>query len=128
MKNVLRLLLIAYLFFVSLCNCVYSIETNIPTFLHDIDKIESVNSNNAIYNENSNFEKFLVPVSVENQSFLCQKNNNLSFSFGGFKDCLTPASHQFLLLLSYIYNKSYLVNENYKQNLSFLTEIFPNAP
>lgn len=93
------------------------------------NNIISQQENNEVHNNITNSHKFIIPAHRTTESvILSKKNNNNYSSFGGYKNLLNPDSNQFLLLLSYIYNKSRLSN-NFKFRITYLlTEISPNAP
>lgn len=129
MKNILKIFLIVYLFFVSINTNTFAVDLSQSAFtaLNSIQTIE--HNENTIYNEKSQFEKFIVPTSRTSESIIfSQKKNDSDSGFGGFKDLLIPEDSQFSLLLSYIYNKSCLDLDNNSINKKFLTEISPNAP
>ncbi len=127
-KKVLKIFLIIYLFFVSLNTDAVAVNLNTDLF-NNLNSIQSVNHNgNTIYNEVSEYGKFIVPASSTESIVLSKKQNDSSSSFGGYKDLLVPENHQFSLLLSYLYNKSYLDLSKNLNNKRFLTELSPNAP
>lgn len=104
-------------------------EASLDLHTHKYDYIiQQVDTENSIYTKTSNDIKYLVPISRTTDSVIFQKNNSKDFNFGGFKDNICPANTQFKLLLSYIYNKAYLIGNNLTKNKIFLTEITPNAP
>lgn len=125
MKNVIKLFLIIYLFFVSLNTNTFAANLHLP---QNVNCIQAVDKIDSVYNGTQKFEKFIVPSTRVNESVIFSKNNNSNTAFGGFKDCLSPANHQFSLLLFYAYNKSYLIGNKQPGEKIFLTEIFPNAP
>lgn len=126
MKNIIKLFLIIYLFFVSLNTNTFAANFYLP---QNINCNQAVDEGHFVYNGTQKFEKFIVPSTRVSESVIFSKNNNDSnAAFGGFKDCLNPANHQFSLLLSYVYNKSYLIGNKQPGEKIFLTEIFPNAP
>lgn len=129
MKNILKIFLIVYLFFISLNTNAIAVDIDCNT-LSALNSIQAVDHNeNSIYNENSQFGKFIVPTARNSESMIfSQKNDNSNSAFGGFKDLLLPEDSQFTLLLSYIYNKSYLTLNNNLVNQRLLTNISPNAP
>lgn len=128
MKLLYKFFVILFIFFITLNT--NTVEANLD--LQQPHKSEQIiqlaDKENSIYNKTSQDVKYLVPISRTTDSIIFQKNNGNDFNFGGFKDNLAPTNIQFKLLLSYIYNKSYLIDNRSTQNKLFLTEISPNAP
>lgn len=127
-KKVLKIFFIIYLFFVSLNTDAIAVNLNNDLF-NNLNSIQSVNHNgNTIYGDVSEYGKFIVPASSTESIVLSQKQNDSSSSSGGCKDLFVPENYQFSLLLSYLYNKSYLDLSKNINNKHFLTELSPNAP
>lgn len=128
MKNIIKILFIAFIFVCSLCISKTTINThNVVSSI--CNNVISQQENNEFYNTVTNTHKFIIPTHKTSESIILSKKNNDNLSsFGGFKNLLTPDSNQFILLLSYIYNKSRL-SDNFKLSTTkLLTEISPNAP
>ena len=107
-----------------------ALAVNLSTDLfNNLNSIQSVNHNdNTIYSDVSEYGKFIVPASSTESIVLSKKQNDPSSSSSCHRDLFVPENYQFSLLLSYLYNKSYLdLNKNIN-NKRFLTELSPNAP
>lgn len=128
MKLLYKLFVILFIFFITLNT--NTVEANLDLQQpHKSDQIiQLADKENSIYNKTFKDVKYLVPISKTSDSIIFQKNNGNDFNFGGFKNNISPTNIQFKLLLSYIYNKSYLSDNRQTSNKIFLTEIFPNAP
>lgn len=126
MKYIARLFLIVYLFFVSLS---VNAAENLHCDFHSLSVIQVPVTQAPVYLEASNIEKFIVPAAKNSETIIVSaKGYNQNSVFKGFRDKLTPENPQFSLLLSYIYNKSYLHNGYNSINRIVLSEINPNAP
>ena len=94
-----------------------------------INSIQTLDNTFTLFKNTKTNDKVIVLSSTHNSSEIFQnKNSDKKSSFGGFKNSLTPTNSQFSLLLSYIYNKSYLENQLISSRKTFLSEIYPNAP
>ncbi len=127
-KKVLKIFFIIYLLFVSFNTDALAVNLSTDLF-NNLNSIQSVNHNdNTIYSDVSEYGKFIVPASSTESIVLSKKQNDPSSSSSGHRDLFVPENYQFSLLLSYLYNKSYLdLNKNIN-NKRFLTELSPNAP
>lgn len=128
MKNIIKVLFIAFIFICSLCISKNAMNTYnvVPT---QYNNTISQTQNNEVYNNlTNNTHKFIIPAHKTTESIILSKKNNNYSSFGGYKNLLIPDSNQFLLLLSYIYNKSRLSDKSKFRTEYLLTEISPNAP
>ena len=124
MKIIVRLFLIMCLFFATMCSNVANLSIDFSPVTNTIQATE----NNTIYQSDTKSVKYLVSSNYTNTNVIFQKKENSKNLFSGFKNIIPPESSQFSLLLTYIYNKSYL-RENFvclKRN--YLSEISPNAP
>lgn len=127
MKILYKFFAIAFIFLVTLTSNTVEARVSLQQ-CNTVHAIQVADSDNILYNKNSNDTKYLVPINRTSSAIIFQKNNGNDFNFGGFKDKISPANVQFKLLLSYIYNKSYLIDNRFSENKPFLTEISPNAP
>ena len=128
MKYFIRLFFVIYLFFASAC-------VNIADINHNI---VAQKTNNAMFLDSAEFpvykninksEKSIAPSTRNNTTIiLSTKNDDTNSTFETFRGQLTPENRQFSLLLSYLYNKSYLENNFNFHNKQLLSEISPNAP
>lgn len=128
MKYFIRLFFVIYLFFASAC-------VNIADINHNI---VAQKTNNAMFLDSAEFpvykninksEKSIAPSTRNNTTLiLSTKNDDTNSTFETFRGQLTPENRQFSLLLSYLYNKSYLENIFNFHNKQLLSEISPNAP
>ncbi len=128
MKYFIRLFFVIYLFFASAC-------VNIADINHNI---VAQKTNNAMFLDSAEFpvykninksEKSIAPSTRNNTTIiLSTKNDDTNSTFETFRGQLTPENRQFSLLLSYLYNKSYLENIFNFHNKQLLSEISPNAP
>lgn len=126
MKKIIHIFCIIFLFFMTV-----NVDlTAINNFDGSVaDSIQSIDNTFTVYNNTKSNEKVIAPSSASNHAEIFQnKNSDNKSSFGGFKNALTPAASQFSLLLSYIYNKSYLENNLISSRKTFLSQIYPNAP
>lgn len=127
MKQVIRIFLIVYLFFVTLnANAIGVKSVDIQS---QINIIQTESSQTLYIEGKSTAAKYIIPANQNDASviFASQKEDNNS-NFSNFKNGISPGNHQFSLLLTYIYNKSGL---NYKNTNNYnypQTEISPNAP
>lgn len=128
MKYFIKLFFVIYLFFASAC-------VNIADINHNI---VAQKTNNAMFLDSAEFpvykninksEKSIAPSTRNNTTIiLSTKNDDTNSTFETFRGQLTPENRQFSLLLSYLYNKSYLENIFNFHNKQLLSEISPNAP
>lgn len=128
MKYFIRLFFVIYLFFASAC-------VNIADINHNI---VAQKTNNVMFLDSAEFpvykninksEKSIAPSTRNNTTIiLSTKNDDTNSTFETFRGQLTPENRQFSLLLSYLYNKSYLENIFNFHNKQLLSEISPNAP
>lgn len=82
-----------------------------------------------VYKNINKSEKSIAPSTRNNTTLiLSTKNDDTNSTFETFRGQLTPENRQFSLLLSYLYNKSYLENIFNFHNKQLLSEISPNAP
>ena len=125
MKRIIKIFFIVYLFLASLCVNAMELNINLP---QQTNAVQTLDNKNAIYNSPTENEKFLVSSNHYQTSVICQKRDNSNSAFNSFKDGVSPASGQFQLLISYIYNKSYLRDNTDYLERTFLSEISPNAP
>ena len=112
------------LFFATMCSNVANLSIDFSPVTNTIQATD----NNTIYQSDTKSVKYLVSSNYTNTNVIFQKKENSKNLFSGFKNIIPPESSQFSLLLTYIYNKSYL-RENFvclKRN--YLSEISPNAP
>lgn len=128
MKKVFKIFIVAYLLFTSLF--VNASEIGFVAGNNVLNNvIQAESSSVPSYKNTSNAEKHIAPVSrTDSAVIFSSKDNDFNTTFGEFKGGLLPANHQFSLLVSYLYNKSYLENAPITSNKPFFTEICPNAP
>ena len=112
------------LFFVTLCSNVANLSIDFSPITNTIQATD----NNAIYQSDTKSVKYLVASNYTNTNVIFQKKENSKKIFYGFKNIIPPESSQFSLLLTYIYNKSYLRKNSASLKRDYLSEISPNAP
>lgn len=125
MKIIVRLFLIMCLFFATMCSNVANLSID---FSPVTNTIQATDNNNTIYKSDTKSVKYLVSSNYTNTNVIFQKKENSKKIFYGFKNIIPPESSQFSLLLTYIYNKSYLRKNFVSLKRSYLSEISPNAP
>lgn len=124
MKIIVRLFLIMCLFFATMCSNVANLSIDFSSVTNTIQATD----NNTIYKSDTKSVKYLVSSNYTNTNVIFQKKENSKKIFYGFKNIIPPESSQFSLLLTYIYNKSYLRKNFVSLKRSYLSEISPNAP
>ena len=124
MKAIARLFLIMCLFFATM----YSNVANLSTDFSPIRNTIQASDENTIYQTDTRNAKYLVSSNFTNTGIIFQKKDNSKKIFSGFKNIIPPESTQFSLLITYIYNKSYLRKNFVSLKRDYLSEISPNAP
>lgn len=124
MKIIVRLFFIMCLFFATMCSNVANLSIDFSPVTNTIQATE----NNTIYQSDTKSVKYLVSSNYTNTNVIFQKKENSKNLFSGFKNIIPPESSQFSLLLTYIYNKSYLRKNFVCLKRNYLSEISPNAP
>lgn len=124
MKIIVRLFLIMCLFFATMCSNVANLSIDFSPVTNTIQATD----NNTIYQSNTKSVKYLVSSNYTNTNVIFQKKENSKNLFSGLKNIIPPESSQFSLLLTYIYNKSYLRKNFVCLKRNYLSEISPNAP
>lgn len=124
MKIIVRLFLIMCLFFATMCSNVANLSIDFSPVTNTIQATD----NNTIYKSDTKSVKYLVSSNYTNTNVIFQKKENSKKIFYGFKNIIPPESSQFSLLLTYIYNKSYLRKDFVSLKRIYLSEISPNAP
>lgn len=129
MKNIIRLCFIIYIFIASIFTNTMNISAITLNNSLCNTEIQAKNYSVSFYKQITKSEKTIAPAARNNiLSFFSSKNKDFNSSFGGFKNYSEKLDTQFLLLLAYLYNKSYLSNTYNKNKLTLLSEINPNAP
>lgn len=124
MKIIVRLFLIMCLFFATMCSNVANLSIDFSPVTNTIQATD----NNTIYQSDTKSVKYLVSSNYTNTNVIFQKKENSKNLFSGFKNIIPPESSQFSILLTYIYNKSYLRKNFVCLKRNYLSEISPNAP
>ena len=124
MKIIVRLFLIMCLFFATMCSNVANLSIDFSPVTNTIQATD----NNTTYQSDTKSVKYLVSSNYTNTNVIFQKKENSKKIFYGFKNIIPPESSQFSLLLTYIYNKSYLRKNFASLKRDYLSEISPNAP
>lgn len=124
MKIIVRLFLIMCLFFATMCSNVANLSIDFSPVTNTIQAPD----NNTIYQSDTKSVKYLVSSNYTNTNVIFQKKENSKNLFSGLKNIIPPESSQFSLLLTYIYNKSYLRKNFVCLKRDYLSEISPNAP
>ena len=124
MKIIVRLFLIMCLFFATMCSNVANLSIDFSPVTNTIQATD----NNTIYQSDTKSVKYLVSSNYTNTNVIFQKKENSKNLFSGLKNIIPPQSSQFSLLLTYIYNKSYLRKNFVCLKRNYLSEISPNAP
>lgn len=124
MKIIVRLFLIMCLFFATMCSNVANLSIDFSPVTNTIQATD----NNTIYQSDTKNVKYLVSSNYTNTNVIFQKKENSKNLFSGLKNIIPPESSQFSLLLTYIYNKSYLRKNFVCLKRNYLSEISPNAP
>ena len=124
MKAIVRLFLIMCLFFATICSSVANLSVDFSPIRNTIQ----TSDDNTIYQTDTRNVKYLVSSNFTNTGIIFQKKNNSKKIFSGFKNIIPPESTQFSLLITYIYNKSYLRKNFVSLKRDYLSEISPNAP
>ena len=129
MKNFFKYLFIAFTFIITLW--LNTPEAYSAEFINDINnntKIEKKTTQQS-FKKVVHTEKYLVASTVKDTSAIfSQKNNNDNSNYGNSREKLSTTSRQFSLLISYLYNKTYLKNNIVDYNNQLLATIKPNAP
>ena len=112
------------LFFATMCSNVANLLVDFSPVTNTIQATD----NNTIHQSDTKGVKYLVSSNYTNTNVIFQKKENSKKIFYGFKNIIPPESSQFSLLLTYIYNKSYLRKNFASLKRDYLTEISPNAP
>lgn len=112
------------LFFATMCSNVANLSIDFSPVTNTIQATD----NNTIYQSDTKSVKYLVSSNYTNTNIIFQKKENSKKIFYGFKNIIPPESSQFSLLLTYIYNKSYLRKNFVCLKRNYLSEISPNAP
>lgn len=112
------------LFFATMCSNVANLSIDFSPVTNTIQATE----NNTIYQSDTKSVKYLVSSNYTNTNVIFQKKENSKNLFSGLKNIIPPESSQFSLLLTYIYNKSYLRKNFVCLKRDYLSEISPNAP
>ena len=113
------------LFFATMCSNVANLSID---FSPVTNTIQATDNNNTIYKSDTKSVKYLVSSNYTNTNVIFQKKENSKKIFYGFKNIIPPESSQFSLLLTYIYNKSYLRKNFVSLKRRYLSELSPNAP
>lgn len=124
MKIIVRLFLIMCLFFATMCSNVANLSIDFSPVTNTIQATD----NNTIYQSDTKSVKYLVSSNYTNTNVIFQQKENSKNLFSGLKNIIPPESSQFSLLLTYIYNKSYLRKNFVCLKRNYLSEISPNAP
>lgn len=124
MKIIVRLFLIMCLFFATMCSNVANLSIDFSPVTNTIQTTD----NNTIYQSDTKSLKYLVSSNYTNTNVIFQKKKNSKNLFSGLKNIIPPESSQFSLLLTYIFNKSYLRKNFVCLKRNYLSEISPNAP
>lgn len=124
MKIIVKLFLIMCLFFATMCSNVANLSIDFSPVTNTIQATD----NNTIYQSDTKSVKYLVSSNYTNTNVIFQKKENSKNLFSGLKNIIPPESSQFSLLLTYIYNKSYLRKNFVCLKRNYLSEISPNAP
>lgn len=124
MKIIVRLFLIMCLFFATMCSNIANLSIDFSPVTNTIQSTD----NNTIYQSDTKSVKYLVSSNYTNTNVIFQKKENSKNLFSGLKNIIPPESSQFSLLLTYIYNKSYLRKNFVCLKRNYLSEISPNAP
>lgn len=124
MKIIVRLFLIMCLFFATMCSNVANLSIDFSPVTNTIQATD----NNTIYQSDTKSVKYLVSSNYTNTNVIFQKKENSKNLFSGLKNIIPPESSQFSLLITYIYNKSYLRKNFVCIKRDYLSEISPNAP
>lgn len=124
MKIIVRLFLIMCLFFATMCSNVANLSIDFSPVTNTIQATD----NNTIYQSDTKSVKYLVSSNYTNTNVILQKKENSKNLFSGLKNIIPPESSQFSILLTYIYNKSYLRKNFVCLKRNYLSEISPNAP
>lgn len=112
------------LFFATMCSNVANLSIDFSPVTNTIQATD----NNTIYQSDTKSVKYLVSSNYTNTNVIFQKKENSKNLFSGLKNIIPPESSQFSLLLTYIYNKSYLRKNFTSLKRDYLSEISPNAP
>lgn len=124
MKIIVRLFLIMCLFFATMCSNVANLSIDFSPVTNTIQATD----NNTIYQSDTKSVKYFVSSNYTNTNVIFQKKENSKNLFSGLKNIIPPESSQFSLLITYIYNKSYLRKNFVCLKRNYLSEISPNAP
>ena len=119
MKIIVRLFLIMCLFFATMCSNVANLSIDFSPVTNTIQATD----NNTIYQSDTKSVKYLLSSNYTNTNVIFQKKENSKKIFYGFKNIIPPESSQFSLLLTYIYNKSYLRKNSASLKRDYLSEI-----
>lgn len=112
------------LFFATMCSNVANLSIDFSPVTNTIQATD----NNTIYQSDTKSVKYLVSSNYTHTNVIFQKKENSKNLFSGLKNIIPPESSQFSLLLTYIYNKSYLRKNFVCLKRNYLSEISPNAP
>lgn len=127
MKNLMKLFLIVFMFFTTLS--ANAGELNINHLESNINTIQTESSQIPYIEEKTTTPKHYAPANQNTVAMLFSSiKNDSNTNFTSYKNGVSPKNHQFSLLVSYIYNKSYLLTETFRTKNFPLTEINRNAP
>lgn len=125
MKSVFRIFFIIYLFVVSCCLNTFGSNS---ISIKQSNEIQMLNSENIIKSSPDKNINYIVSSNTSANTVLFQKKDDYKFLFNGYRDIVRPDNSQFSLLISYIYNKSYLKKNIIPPEKIYLSQIIPNAP
>lgn len=127
MKNLMKLFLIVFMFFTTLS--ANAGELNINHLKININTIQTESSQIPYIEGKTTTPKYYAPANQNTVAMLFSSiKNDSNTNFTNYKNGVSPENHQFSLLVSYIYNKSYLLTETFRTKNFPLTEINRNAP
>lgn len=125
MRSVFRIFFIIYLFVASCCLNTFGSN---PVSVKQSNEIQMLNSENIIKRSPDKDINYIVSSNTSENTVLFQKKDDYKFLFNGYRDIIRPDNNQFSLLISYIYNKSYLKKNIIPPEKIYLSQIVPNAP
>ncbi len=127
MKNLMKLFLIVFMFFATLG--ANAGELNVNHLTNHINTIQTESSQKPYIEGKTATPKYYAPANQNTVAVLFSSiKNDSNTNFTNYKNGVSPENNQFSLLISYIYNKSYLLTETFRTKNFPLTEINRNAP
>ena len=127
MKKFIKFFIIVFMFFITLS--ANAGELDICNLSNHVNTIQAESSQTPYIEGKESTPKYFVPTNQNTVTALfAQVKKDSKSNFTNYKNGISPENNQFSLLITYIYNKSFLLTENFRTKNFPLTEINRNAP